>query len=263
MSRNSYVKKAVLSLCAASMIVTATPADAFAEPIRDTDNTVYFPSLSSISRFYPLALFEQLGSSQSASELVGSSNRKAGKITVNQGQRVDIDMTTCTVGYVDKNLRRAYIAGHCGNDGSGNVRDPKTGTHLGKIVHHQNYGGFSQNDLAYIQLAPGIVAGENTITKNIPVIGVDDVQEGDDVCFYGATTKATQCTKLTNRGNVEDGTFYGAPKLMRGGDSGGPAWIERLGEKIGFAGVNSGIRLSDLKEKIISATRFTWLNPFA
>lgn len=150
----------------------------------------------------------------------------------------------CTVGYIDKEAKRAYLSGHCMVDGVGSDvylmnNDRVVAPSIGKIYRHPQYGPerwtkLLVKDLGYVQLndttiGENIFSGDTTLSK-------EEVKLGDGICTYGGTTHETKC-----------GTIYRMfPKFfetnieLKPGDSGGPMWaVKPDGSPRGLIGINS------------------------
>lgn len=177
------------------------------------------------------------------------------QITVNQGDYVSTTVTlpqitpmlsgqtdtvSCTIGYVDKANNRALYAGHCARGLTGIDVKNASGHTLGTVVSnpYQDHGGYipgpalmphTPNDWAVIQLAPGVVAGNNSYSGD----QFTTARPGDTLCSYGHTTRRVLCGKVIGaHGQVTVATRNAGGVV---GDSGGPAWVPGRG----FVGVYS------------------------
>lgn len=166
-------------------------------------------------------------------------------VTISQGQQVLVpDQGICTVGYVDKASRRAYLADHCVNDKGQRkqpvmVRDLRTGEPLGTSTPIGKMGidgGGSpmqdpRFDVNYIQLSSHVAVGDNRFSGDSRVSAYD-IKQGDKVCVYSSRRSKTYCgSAWSTVGSVIKVHIPGgeADKAVTFGDSGGPAWIPGKG----------------------------------
>lgn len=157
---------------------------------------------------------------------------------ISQGDKIIIEGgRVCTVGYVDKEKHKAYIADHCAVLNKKSTVDNENRTEIGVIngTFDMSNIGLSQarKDVAHIDLYDRTVVGENKFSGDKRV-STRDVKIGDEMCTYSRMlNKEVHCGKVKYvDGNVVVGDRYvnGIP-----GDSGGPAWIPGKG----FVGVYS------------------------
>lgn len=216
-----------------------------ATPIYDNVGTLSSasPSFAGMSSVY----------SGQALKLLGSSTRAVPTFRVapviNQGDRVYVVGTMCTIGYIDHAAHRAYLAKHCARVDTVNVRT-SDGKYPGTFVRPDAPG-----DTAWIELDPRVRAGANRFTGDT-VIDRAAVQPGDTVCFYGATSRETRCAPVKTNGTPHDPFVVGNPMQILGGDSGGPAWI--VGK--GAVGVVSAVTVNPDNNQVL-ASRFSALTP--
>lgn len=166
-------------------------------------------------------------------------------VAISQGQQVLVpDQGICTVGYVDKASRRAYLADHCVNDKGHRhqpvtVRDLRTGEPLGTAAPIGKMGidgGGSpmqdpRFDVNYIQLADLVAIGDNHFSGDSRV-NAYDIKQNDEVCVYSSRRSKTYCgSAWSTVGSVIKVHIPGgeADKAVTFGDSGGPAWIPGKG----------------------------------
>ena len=157
---------------------------------------------------------------------------------ISQGDKIIIEGgRVCTVGYVDKEKHKAYIADHCAVLNKKSTVDNENRTEIGVIngTFDMSNIGLSQarKDVAHIDLYDRTVVGENKFSGDKRV-STRDVKIGDEMCTYSRMlNKEVHCGKVKYvDGNVVVGDRYvnGIP-----GDSGGPSWIPGKG----FVGVYS------------------------
>lgn len=195
----------------------------------------------------------------------GIQDALGGKVTVNQGDFIDLGLARCTVGYIDHAAHRIYLAGHCASGDNYTTR--LNGAPLGKFTKSDPTAtsGFRGNmDIGYITPHRNVVLGENTYTGDAPVIGASDVNVGDTLCFYGGRSKSVACDTITdvNEHYVSvHGTANGGKHDLQSGDSGGPAWVvDDEGTPVGVVAVASNIN-SNSDESMVYFNRFAVLKP--
>lgn len=154
---------------------------------------------------------------------------------VSQGDKVVIDNAQCTIGYVDKEKHKAYIASHCSAPNKENVAFNDKKEEIGVITSpfvSENMGiGKAREDVAYINLYNNVKVGENSFSGDNRV-SPRDVHIGEELCIYSRRiNKEVHCGKV----KYVDGTLVVGDKDVKGigGDSGGSAWIPGKG----FVGV--------------------------
>lgn len=249
------MRRFIRTLVAAATLAAATLAPAAhaqrvydpATPVYDINGTLSSasPSFAGMSSMFPGQALKLLGSSTPAVP----SFRVAP--VVNQGDRVYVAATMCTVGYIDHDARRAYLAKHCARVNTVNVRTDD-GKYLGTFVRPDAPG-----DTAWIDLDPRVRAGDNRFTGDT-VIDRSAVTPGDTVCFYGATSRETRCAAVKSTGTPNDPVVKGNPMQILGGDSGGPAWVPGKGA----VGVVTGVTVNPENNQVL-ASRFSALTPHA
>lgn len=168
-------------------------------------------------------------------------SQRGEKIGDPEGDVSEVITISCTIGYIDHNLRRAYTAGHCGTNGS-EVTD-KDENVIGTFYSNPNYNEKNyRNDQAYIQLNKNIIAGKNYYSGD-ETVSLNDLSTGDTLCSYGASSDKIHCGILRTvdeRNIIGDGNTGGIH-----GDSGGPAWVPGKG----FVGVFSATFYNGKEEK--------------
>lgn len=176
-----------------------------------------------------VALTNAASSSSSLIDVAGlfqAAPRGDSTAVINQGDTVRIGTSECTVGYIDHDTHRAYVAKHCADTDAVAVS-----SHDGRImgaVSHSDKG----DDVAYIELDAHVAAGDNAITGDT-VIDRATVALGDTVCFYTADSNGesrTECGPVTGIGS-DSFPFVVAttngPLTPAGAN--GPAWITGKG----------------------------------
>lgn len=166
------------------------------------------------------------------------------RLFVDQGSVVLSSLGTCTVGLVDSSKRVAYVSAHCGSRAGEDMKLMSGETvvgHLGKFYPSTVFDNTSMaNDWATIKLDPAVRIGNNKFTGT-RAIRPENITKQDRVCFHGQTTHgdtdAWSCN--TYAGRVGNTIFFGGGSLGQQGDSGGPVWVERDGQRW-FAGIHSG-----------------------
>lgn len=163
---------------------------------------------------------------------------------MNQGSVVETSLGSCTVGAVDQRRRIAVIAAHCGNRAgepvalySGGKYYPQAGTF--HPSPQWDPATFS-NDWAIINLSYWVQVGQNLFSGE-EYMDLDQVRTGDRICFHGRTTHpdgvSYSCSTVV--AIAGSSIFYPGGEALHEGDSGGPTWIERGGQRY-FVGVTSG-----------------------
>lgn len=143
----------------------------------------------------------------------------------------------CTAGYVDKEANTVWTVAHCGNNGATVYND--RGENIGVLRHVvDNKGMYSiDKDRAYIELNPGVHAGDNVFSGDSVIEKAKDIKENDEVCFWSRIIEEVQCTHVVDV-NVYPHDFLSNWVLLDNevtsfeGDSGSPAWIKN-GDYIG------------------------------
>lgn len=162
---------------------------------------------------------------------------------MNQGSVVETSLGTCTVGAVDQQRRIAVIAAHCGNRAgepvalySGGKYYPQAGTF--HPSPQWDPATFS-NDWAVIKLSEWVQVGQNLFAAE--QMDLEQVRTGDRICFHGTTSHpdgvSYSCSTVAAIAGAS--IFYTGGEALHEGDSGGPTWIERGGQRY-FVGVTSG-----------------------
>lgn len=166
-------------------------------------------------------------------------------VTISQGQLVLVpDQGICTVGYVDKETRRAYLADHCVNKKGHRtspvvVRDLQSGEPLGTAVPINKMGidgggdpmQDERFDVNFIDLADHVAVGENHLSGDSRV-NAYDIEKGDEVCVFSSQHGKVSCGYAWSTvGSVIKVHISGGEghKAVTFGDSGGPAWIPGKG----------------------------------
>ncbi|MCS4489909.1 hypothetical protein N7326_04990 [Corynebacterium sp. ES2794-CONJ1] len=166
----------------------------------------------------------------------------ASKPIINQGDAIKLQegpsTFTCTVGFVDRENRRIWTAGHCARDNS--FVFTSTGTEIGVIKHPYDVdptidprvselerrkltADYFFHDIAYIDLSDKVTPGSNKFSGD----RYYQPSVGDDICRFGATTfDHVFCSKVLH---IDDHLAYAADLGTKGGDSGGPAWVPGKG----------------------------------
>lgn len=249
MRRFTRTLVAAVTLAAATLAPAADAQRVYdsADPVYDTVGTLSSasPSLAGMSSVFPGQALKLLGSSTRAVP----SFRVAP--VVNQGDRVYVVGTMCTVGYIDHATRRAYLAKHCARVNTVNVRT-SDGKFVGTFVRPDTPG-----DTAWIDLDTRVRAGSNRFTGDT-VIDRAAVAPGDTVCFYGSTSRETRCAAVKSTGTTQDPFVNGNPMQILGGDSGGPAWVPGKGA----VGVVSAVTVNPQNNQVLTS-RFSALTPHA
>ncbi|MBH5297472.1 hypothetical protein I8F74_02240 [Corynebacterium ulcerans] len=188
-----------------------------------------------------------------------------GEIKVNQGDQIHPENSRyghsyCTVGYVDVENGRVWLAGHCGADGA-KVYD-KHKREIGTLKQRydkeltegqwpRGHHNFRANDLAYVQLADKNFAGKNVFSGN----QIYQPQKGDTVCYYGAASKKTSCSEVLNTDSYL--TVTGQLGTISG-DSGGPNWVPGkgyVGQTLGsLSWENTGASVSIIRNQDVDMT---------
>ncbi|WP_181878682.1 trypsin-like serine protease [Corynebacterium renale] len=163
---------------------------------------------------------------------------------MNQGSVVETSLGSCTVGAVDQQRRIAVIAAHCGNRAgepvvlySGGKYYPQAGTF--HPSPQWDPATFS-NDWAIVKLSYWVQVGQNPFSGE-EYMDLDQVRTGDRICFHGRTTHpdGVSYSCSTVAAIAGSSIFYHGGEALHEGDSGGPTWIERGGQRY-FVGVTSG-----------------------
>lgn len=176
---------------------------------------------------------------------------------VNQGDRISVEGSNCTIGYIDKANRKAYSAAHCFVSDKEKTQDVHNKTVYNSFGRHigtasGTYHGSQNNDFIIIDLLNNIPAGENSFSGDA-IVKIEDVKPGDTICSFSRKYKKTMCGEIENI----NGRDIFATRESGGthGDSGGPAWIPGKG----FVGVFTsiiGLVHNDYIEEI--STGFTY-----
>lgn len=177
--------------------------------------------------------------------LAAPSAQATPSVTISQGQLVLVpDQGICTVGYVDKKTRRAYLADHCVNKKGQRtnpvvVRDLQSGEPLGTAVPINKMGidgagdpmQDERFDVNFIDLSDHVAVGENRFSGNNRV-NAYDIEEHDEVCVFSSQRDKVSCGYAWSTvGSVIKVHIPGGEghKAVTFGDSGGPAWIPGKG----------------------------------
>ena len=127
--------------------------------------------------------------------------------TVLPGMEIRQGTSSCTVGFVEPQLRVALTTGRCGD---GSVVSDADGTVLGSVVvaHHNatatgtpGEGSILSVEYEVIELAPGVAAADllpnGNRLESSPGL---EAQEGMPVCHFGKSTEQT-CGHVASTGN--------------------------------------------------------------
>ena len=241
-------------IAAATLAAAALAPAAHAQRVYDPATPVY-DNVGTLSPASPSFAAMSSAFSGQALKLLGSSTRAVPSFrlapVVNQGDRVYVVGTMCTIGYIDHATHRAYLAKHCARVDTVNVRT-SDGKYPGTFVRPDAPG-----DTAWIELDPRVRAGANRFTGDT-VIDRHAVKSGDTICFYGATSRETRCAAVKSTGTDHDPFIIGNPMQILAGDSGGPAWI--VGK--GAVGVVAAVTVNPNNNQVLT-TRFSALTPHA
>lgn len=174
--------------------------------------------------------FAALSSGSSAGNVVIDNNEHTKTIQVNQGDTIYMDSQfgqdyLCTLNSIFDDY--AFSAGHCGGVGTV-VRTYPGMDYIGTVVESDNSGNI---DHLAIKLGDN-VGGEN-IYSGDRISSIAEMEQGDTICQYGATTKKVQCSPMFGLPRL--GALWSSAQSLHG-DSGGPAWIEGKG----LIGITSG-----------------------
>lgn len=159
--------------------------------------------------------------------------------TVKQGNAVIIGGISCTVGYVDKQSRTAYVALHCADSRAGE-RVFVNGVAVGYTMYDTftfQGGTLLRNDVQPVRLYADtrIEDDANTYTGDA-LYPYGDIQIGDKTCSYSRRKNAVLCGEVVN---VSDGVILTNHGGIHG-DSGGPVWrVDDAGNSLGSIGVYS------------------------
>lgn len=156
-------------------------------------------------------------------------------VTVRQGERIRIgNASQCTLAYLEADVRTGYTAAHCAQAGS--VVYAESGGQWQRVGYSWPSGRYSSastgNDWAAIRFDDHVTLAGNPLSGDGRV-SIDELRDGDRLCFAGAATPAAACGQFIGRlgGNV-----YWENTGARPGDSGAPVWREGGG----FVGVLAG-----------------------
>lgn len=239
-------------VAAATLAAAALAPAAHAQRVYDPATPIY-DNVGTLSSANPSFAGMSSVYSGQALKLLGSSTRAVPSFrlapVVNQGDRVYVVGTMCTIGYIDHAAHRALLAKHCASTNTVNVRS-HDGRYIGTFIRPDAPG-----DTAWIDLDPRVRAGANRFTGDA-VIDRTAAKPGDTICFYGATSRETRCADVKTGGSHTDPFINGNPMNILGGDSGGPAWI--VGK--GAVGVVSAVTVNPNNNQVL-ASRFSALTP--
>ena len=179
---------------------------------------------------------------------------------VNQGDRISVKGTSCTIGYIDKSNRKAYTAAHCF------VSDKTPGQSIDAQPVYNSFGrqigvatgvysGTQNDDFIMIDLFNNIPEGENSFSGDT-IVKIEDVKPGDEICSFSRKYKKTMCGEIEKVNEREILATREAGGIS--GDSGGPAWVEGKGF-VGVYTVSLGV-LNNNGEKIKEYAGFTYPN---
>lgn len=152
----------------------------------------------------------------------------------------------CTVGYIDKQRRLLYTAGHCFNGINNPSETIVYNQDMNPIGYLDMHNGINMrkhnphdsttilgNDWAKIHLYDHIFV-DNPISGNGIINAHKDAKVGEELCYFSRKNEKIFCSHIMKikdnvivTGNKENSTIHG--------DSGGPAWIPQRG----FVGVIS------------------------
>ena len=162
----------------------------------------------------------------------------ADTVTVRQGDRIRVgESSQCTLGYIEQSPSgpAGYTAGHCGKNRTEKVyvQSGDQWVLVGATVRSGKYNPeHTGNDWAlilfnrYVQLEGNPLSGDARTDIN-------ELKDGDKICFAGATTQTIRCGDFIG---TLGGNIYWENTGARPGDSGGPVWREGGG----FLGVLAG-----------------------
>lgn len=178
-------------------------------------------------------------------------------LKVEQGDQFFVDnndgsVNRCTVGYVDTVNKQFFSAAHCGVAGQRVlIKDgPNKFVKLGTIVYSKDrfneraWTGI-ETDFSIIEyssadapIAAQNLAQANPFASNVAAPGTVNI--GDELCFYGDTTRRTFCHPIREVTDTAQGggfvkVAYPTDTGAKEGDSGGPMWVPGKG----FVGVIS------------------------
>ncbi|WP_293830665.1 hypothetical protein [uncultured Corynebacterium sp.] len=195
----------------------------------------------------------------------------AQRLVVKQGARMFVgnlhndNLTVCTIGYNDPELRRSYTAGHCADNGDygwqtgsmvylADANGREMSTPAGMIYPAAAYYGASNaNDWAVIYWFDGVGVGGNPIGGEY--MPIEDLAPGETLCYHGyashgGTTEAS-CGPYV--GMIEKTIYFDAPGMPDYGDSGGPVYAPGRG----LVGVMSGANalLDDAGDEVVGFER--------
>ncbi|MDY5785515.1 hypothetical protein [Corynebacterium sp.] len=171
----------------------------------------------------------------SATPVVASAQARA---TVSQGSAVEIGgRASCTIGFNDVATATSYTAAHCGGTGQRvRVRDADgLWVELGTFSRSSAYvDEQAANDWAVIEWDPGVEVASNHLSGD-SVVDVSTLAPGDEVCAYGARSRAVACGPVI--GVINSTVYWDGPNGLQG-DSGGPVWLKGAGLVALYSGFN-------------------------
>lgn len=148
-----------------------------------------------------------------------------------QGDKVNIGQASCTAGYINMDTNQLYLAGHCTHTIGEKVYN-SAWEEIGEVVRddlpsHEGDFWLETQDFAVVQLYGGSnQETPNPFSGNV-VLQHHEVQIGDPVCAYGATTQQIFCGTIEQ--SVNGFFMFSLDGDLQKGDSGGPLWIPERG----------------------------------
>ena len=193
-----------------------------------------------------VSLIFGLSNGESPLGLSSKDAKQAEQVEVYQGQRILLKakswLSQCTIGYIDKDAKRAYTARHCISDSDWNAingldiqvysdpDNPDANLALQKVTIGKAYAVEPSHDLAYIELNDNALLRENA-SKYTENASTHSVKLNDRLCVYSRQLEQKSCGDVIE---VRDDFAKIKGPVIRGGDSGGPAWFEDTGESVGL-----------------------------
>lgn len=168
------------------------------------------------------------------------------RVEVYQGQKILLKakgwLSQCTIGYIDKDAKRAYTAKHCISDSDWNPingldiqvysdpDNPDVKLAQQKVTIGKAYAVEPSHDMAYIELNDNALLHEKA-NKHTENASTRAVEVNDRLCVYSRNLEQTSCGDVIE---VRDDFAKIKGPVIQGGDSGGPAWFENTGEAVGL-----------------------------
>ena len=148
-------------------------------------------------------------------------------------ERPDSKITSnvCTIGYVDKEKRRAYLSAHCGHQGA-RVKSEKR-AFLGTLHRSPNKRIL---DIGYIELTERVHILPNDFADHYPDSPKPHI--GQTICQYSRNARQTGCSKIAF---IDGRQIRTLTKMTSSpGDSGGPVWIPTPDGRHHIIAIHSG-----------------------